>query len=62
MSVRQHQKKKDRKQNKLHGLSREVQFPTNDQWHVGQEISLVVFQESFVIPPRMLVWKYMGSK
>jgi hypothetical protein len=34
----------------------EVQFSTNHQWHVGQEIRQVVFQESFVIPPCNPVW------
>jgi hypothetical protein len=36
----------------------EVQFSKNDQWHVGQEIRHVVFQESFVIPPCKPVWMY----
>jgi hypothetical protein len=36
----------------------EVQFSTNDQWHVGQEISHVDFQESFVIPPSKPIWMY----
>jgi hypothetical protein len=36
----------------------EVHFSTNDQWHVGQEIRHVVFQESFVIPPCKPVWMY----
>jgi hypothetical protein len=29
----------------------EVQYLRNDQWHVGQKIRDVVFQESFVILP-----------
>jgi hypothetical protein len=40
----------------------EVQFRTNDQWHVGQEIRHVVFQECFVIPLCKPVWKYVGSE
>jgi hypothetical protein len=40
----------------------EVQFSTNDQWHVGQEIRNVVFQKSFVISPCKTVWKHMGSE
>jgi hypothetical protein len=39
----------------------EVQFSTNDQRYVGQEIRLVVFQESFVIPSCYSVWKCVGS-
>jgi hypothetical protein len=40
----------------------EVQFLTNDQWHVSQEIRHIVFQESFVIPFFKPVWMYMGSE
>jgi hypothetical protein len=36
----------------------EVQFSINEQWHVGQEIRHVVFQESFVILPCKPVWMY----
>jgi hypothetical protein len=39
-------------------IMHEVQFLMNDQWHVGQEIRHVVFQESFVIPPCKSVWMY----
>jgi hypothetical protein len=39
-------------------IKHEMQFPTNEQWHVGQEIRHVVFQESFVIPPCNPVWMY----
>jgi hypothetical protein len=39
-------------------IMHEVQFSTNDQWHVGQVIRHVVFQESFVIPPCNPVWMY----
>jgi hypothetical protein len=31
-------------------IMHEVQFPTNDQWHVSQEVRRVAFQESFVMP------------
>jgi hypothetical protein len=40
----------------------EVQFSKNNQWHVGQEIRHVIFQESVVIPPCKPVWKYVGSE
>jgi hypothetical protein len=40
----------------------EVHFSANDQWHVGQESSYVVFRESFVILPCTLAWKYLGSE
>jgi hypothetical protein len=40
----------------------EVQFSTNDQWHIGQEIRHVVFQGSFVISPHTLIWKHVGFK
>jgi hypothetical protein len=43
-------------------IMHEVQFSTNDKWHVGQEIRHAVFQESFVILPCKPVWKYMASK
>jgi hypothetical protein len=43
-------------------IMHEVQFSMNDQWHIGQEIRHVVFQESFVIPPCKPVCKYMGSE
>jgi hypothetical protein len=44
-------------------IMHEVQFSTNDdQWHVGQEIRHVVFQESFVIPPCKPIRKYLGSE
>jgi hypothetical protein len=39
-------------------IMHEVQFSTNDQWHVGQEIRHVFFQESFVILPCKPVWMY----
>jgi hypothetical protein len=42
-------------------IMREVQFSTNDQWHVGQEIKHVFFlQEKFVISPCKPIWKYLG--
>jgi hypothetical protein len=40
----------------------EVQFPMNDQWHVGRGIRHVVFLESFVIPPFKPVWKDVESE
>jgi hypothetical protein len=42
-------------------IMHEMRFLTNDQFHVGQEIWLVDFKESFLIPPCKPVWKYMGS-
>jgi hypothetical protein len=39
-------------------IRHDVQFSTNDQWHVGQEIRHLVFQESFVIPPCKPVLMY----
>jgi hypothetical protein len=43
-------------------ITHEVQFSTNDQWHVGQKIRHFVFHENFVIPSCQPVWKYVGSK
>jgi hypothetical protein len=40
----------------------EVQFLTNDQWHVSQEVRHVVFQESYVILPCKPAWKYVGPE
>jgi hypothetical protein len=40
----------------------EVQFSTNDQWHVDQKIRHAVFHESFVILLCKPVWRYVGSK
>jgi hypothetical protein len=40
----------------------EVKSLTNDQWHVDQEISHDVFQDSFVILSCKPVWKYVGSE
>jgi hypothetical protein len=31
-------------------IMHEVQFWMNHQWHVGQEIRHIVFQENFIIP------------
>jgi hypothetical protein len=36
-------------------ITNDVQFLTNVQWHVGQEIKHVVFQEIFAIPSYKLV-------
>jgi hypothetical protein len=41
-------------------IMNEEQFLTNDKWYVGQEIRYAIFQDTFVIPPKKPVWKYMS--